>query len=111
MAQEIIGSDKSDVELKNGNDSELESIYGTLRPISDQSKGEKLNGKGPNLNGDKENNSNGLNQESVDGHETFVYKTMNGGVVRSVHPPGKGATTYKVSWLSVCVCGGFSVWF
>lgn len=97
MTQEIIGSDKANgVDLKNGHDLELDSIYGSIRPMSEQIKCDKLNGD--ILNGDKENNSNGLNQDTVIDHDAFVYKTMNGGVVRSVHPPGKG-TTYKVSSL------------
>lgn len=45
-----------------------ESIYGSIRPIRNQ-----------------------------DGDE-FTYKTLNGGVIRSVHPPGKGnSSSYKVN--------------
>lgn len=45
-----------------------ESIYGSIRPIQ-------------NSNGDE-----------------FAYKTLNGSVIRSVHPPGKGnSSSYKVN--------------
>lgn len=57
-----------------------ESIYGTIRNPDDKSKD----------------------------HEDVIYRTMDGGVIRSVHPPGKGKTTkYQVgtSWLLLCVCG------
>lgn len=34
--------------------------------------------------------------------EDFTYKTMNGGIIRSVHPPGKGnSASYKVRALIV----------
>lgn len=36
--------------------------------------------------------------EPINCGETFAYKTLNGDVIRSVHPPGKGkAHNYKVS--------------
>lgn len=47
------------------------------------------------MDGDKENEHCNNNGNSF--NENFIYKTLNGGIVRSVHPPGKGsATTYKV---------------
>lgn len=36
--------------------------------------------------------------ENVVGVENFTYKTLNGDVIRSVYPPGKGnSVNYKVS--------------
>lgn len=42
--------------------------------------------------------------------EDFTYKTMNGGIIRSVHPPGKGnSASYKVralivaAWAFMCL--------
>lgn len=47
------------------------------------------------MDGDKENEHFNNNGNSLNEH--FIYKTLNGGIVRSVHPPGKGSTTtYKV---------------
>lgn len=43
------------------------------------------------------------NEQIVCG-ENFAYKTLNGDVIRSVHPPGKGkAINYKVSVLCSCI--------
>lgn len=51
-------------------DSKNDSIFGSIRSIDV-----------PSLN-----------------NEGFTYRTLNGGVIRSVHPPGKGnSTAYKVS--------------
>lgn len=58
-----------------------ESIYGTIRNVDDKG---------------KEN-------------EDVIYRTMDGGVIRSVHPPGKGkGTKYQVGRSSLYVvfmCG------
>lgn len=59
-----------------------ESIYGTIRNMDEK---------------DKEN-------------EDIIYRTMDGGVIRSVHPPGKGkGTVYQVgkSWLHLCLLTNF----
>lgn len=42
--------------------------------------------------------------EQFVGGESFAYKTLNGDVIRSVHPPGKGkAINYKVSNCFHCI--------
>lgn len=54
-----------------------ESIYGTIRSMDDK---------------DKEN-------------EDVIYRTMDGGVIRSVHPPGKGkGTKYQVGRTLLYLC-------
>lgn len=63
-------------------DGKSESIYGSIRPINN-------NNNNSNNNGDE-----------------FTYKTINGGIIRSVHPPGKGnSANYKVrALISLCQC-------
>lgn len=92
MAKELNGLDKHDgLEMKEKDMDVKSSIYGTIRPLLEKTNGEKIVGD----NG-KEDKSNG--------NDMFVYKTMNGGVVRSVHPPGKGiSATYKVSCVLLAV--------
>ncbi len=62
-----------------------ESIYGTIRNVDEK---------------DKEN-------------EDLIYRTMDGGVIRSVHPPGKGkGTKYQVgesSSLHLCLLTNFTL--
>lgn len=98
MTQELNGNDKYDgLETK---DNESHSIYGTLRPLAEQTKDDKLNALDEEkTNANKENQGKAYGNENTDANnETFVYKTINGSVVRSVHPPGKGnSATYKVS--------------
>lgn len=37
--------------------------------------------------------------EPISNAENFTYKTLNGDMIRSVHPPGKGnSVNYKVGW-------------
>lgn len=56
-----------------------ESIYGTIRNIDER---------------DKEN-------------DDVIYRTMDGGVIRSVHPPGKGkGTKYQVGRSNRFICVG-----
>lgn len=41
---------------------------------------------------------------SINDDDEFTYRTLNGGVIRSVHPPGKGnSTSYKVSTSLECL--------
>lgn len=107
--QEMNGNDKHDGVDTKANESH--SIYGTLRPLAEHSKNDKLTA--PRIGDDKENESqtDGATDKNVDGMPNFVYKTMDGSVVRSVHPPGKGnSTTYKVSLLLMCAAStNFSV--
>lgn len=69
--------------------------------FSKQIENDKLNGNDVHdgkLDGDKENEH--INNNGNSFNENFMYKTLNGGIVRSVHPPGKGSNTiYKVRFI------------
>lgn len=68
------GADQIDNKTNKEND-HSESLYGTIRPHA-----------------------------KAQPNDVFTYKTLNGSVIRSVHPPGKGiATNYKV-FLKLIVC-------
>lgn len=70
---------KSDASNSDTETHKVDSIYGSIRPQPDKG---QTNGSANDPNG-------------------FTYKTLNGGVIRSVHPPGKGnSCTYKVSVLT-----------
>lgn len=92
MAKDLNGLDKHDgMDIKEKDMDAKSSIYGTIRPHLEKTNGEQIvveNGK----------------EDKLNGNDMFVYKTMNGGVVRSVHPPGKGiSATYKVSCVLLAV--------
>lgn len=95
---ELSDNDKTDgMEAKDSANSQMRSKHdASSRSLPADAKDDSLNGKRlsdePFFDGEE-------NAEKINGNgqENFVYRTVTGGVVRSVHPPGKGnATVYKV---------------